>query len=146
MVSSMFAFNEKRGFQDFGRALRSSDAEYIRHNARSNALSLLRAWRERGDRAHLLRYEDLILSPRESVDGLLSYLDLERDDAAANGMIEALSERSDRNEWHRTTDDPKASIGRWQRDLSPELQRVCEQALGPILEQFGYAPRPYVGA
>jgi hypothetical protein len=146
MVSSQFAFDAKRGFDGFGRRRSTTDSEHVERLAQRGVSGLLASWRERGDRAHLLRYEDLILSPRESVDGLLSYLDLERDDAAANGMIEALSERSDRNEWHRTTDDPKASIGRWQRDLSPELQRVCEQALGPILEQFGYAPRPYVGA
>ena len=41
-------------------------------------------------------------------------------------------------EAHRTTPDAEASVGRWQRDLDPDLQRLCESAFGPALETFGY--------
>jgi hypothetical protein len=146
MVSSMFAFNRKRGFEAFGRDSRSSDTEYIEQNARSNALSLVRAWHQRCDRAHLLRYEDLILEPRETARGLLEYLGLDSGTDGAETMLAALTERSDKTEWHRTTADSRRSIGRWRTDLNEELQRVCETALGPALEEFGYSDRAYASA
>ena len=42
-------------------------------------------------------------------------------------------------EWHRTTADPAASIGRWRRDLTAEARQACEQALASELQIFGYA-------
>jgi hypothetical protein len=39
---------------------------------------------------------------------------------------------------HRTTAARDASIGRWRTDLDEELQRTCQDVLGPALESFGY--------
>jgi hypothetical protein len=40
---------------------------------------------------------------------------------------------------HRTADQPDASIGRWRRDLSPELAGICNEVLAPVLTEFGYS-------
>src|SRR5262249_41369779 len=40
---------------------------------------------------------------------------------------------------HRTSTDPAASIGRWQRDLTPDQIQTCEVAFGPLLRAFDYA-------
>ena len=53
-------------------------------------------------------------------------------------MAAALSARGPETEWHRTTPDPRASIGRWREDLSEEARRACEHALAPELQTFGY--------
>ena len=38
----------------------------------------------------------------------------------------------------RRATTPAKSIGRWQTDLEPSLQAVCEEAFGEALEVFGY--------
>jgi hypothetical protein len=146
MVSSMFAFDAKRGFDGFGRLRTTSDEEHIEQLGRKGVTRLLESWRQRSNRAHLLRYEDLVLEPRRTVQDLLAYLELEATEEAADAMLGALGERSGQNEWHRTTSDPKASIGRWRHDLSEDLQEVCERALAPALDEFGYSGKTYVEA
>jgi hypothetical protein len=39
---------------------------------------------------------------------------------------------------HRTSPDIAASIGRWRRDLSPELQERSCEILEEVLAGFGY--------
>ena len=53
-------------------------------------------------------------------------------------MAEALVAREPETEWHRTTPDPRASIGRWKDDLGENARRACERALAPELQAFGY--------
>ena len=64
------------------------------------------------------------------------------DDACPDTAAASTTERTDDSDRHRTTADPRSSIGRWRHDLSPELQQECEAALAPALEAFGYEPRP----
>jgi hypothetical protein len=40
---------------------------------------------------------------------------------------------------HITSHTAAHSIGRWRRDLSPALQRICRESLGDGLDAFGYA-------
>ena len=85
MVSSMFAFNAKRGFQGFRRGSAGSDAEFIAENLGGSATALARAWESRSGRAHLVRYEDLIQRPAETVESLLGYLGLEASSERGRG-------------------------------------------------------------
>ncbi len=144
MVSSMFAFDAERGFDGFGGRT-GSDKDRITEAGKEVA-RLLDSWRERSDRAHLVRYEDLITRPHETARSLLAYLDLKPDERAVEKMLRALDERTDQTEWHRTTDDPKSSIGRWREDLDDDLRRACDEALGPELEAFGYSRETCVSA
>jgi len=139
LLSSVLAFNEKRGYQAFGREQRDSDADYIRSTLRRSAESLLNRWRSREQTAHLVRYEDLVLDPSGTLSQLLRYLDLDHSNRAVERTIERAQNASG-TEHHRTVSDPAASIGRWRRDLSEELQLVCAEALDPVLGQFGYEP------
>jgi hypothetical protein len=139
LLSSVLAFNEKRGYQAFGREQRDSDADYIRSTLRRSAESLLNRWRSREQTAHLVRYEDLVLDPSGTLSQLLRYLELDHSNRAVERTIERAQNASG-TEHHRTVSDPAASIGRWRRDLSEELQLVCAEALDPVLDQFGYEP------
>jgi hypothetical protein len=138
MVSSILAFDAKRGFHGFGRRPSLTDAEYIERLG-IRAAGLIRSWQERRDRSYLLRYEDLILRPAETIEGINRYLGYEVPPGTAEAMLDGLRARGPETERHSTSADAEASIGRWRRDLDPELQRACHEAFGEALEVFGYS-------
>jgi hypothetical protein len=135
MVASTFAFNEKRGFQGFGRGRAASDADYVRGIVADSVGELVAAWRARRDGAHLLRYEDLIRSPRETVAAAFEFLGLESGEETVDAAIATLGEPE--SEVHRTATADQ-SVDRWQRDLAPDVRDACETALGAALREFGY--------
>ena len=137
MVASMFAYNTKRGREGFRRELFEDDAAYVVKEIKGGVASLAATWNARRDTAHLVRYEDLLLDPQNTIDALLGYLGLEGG-RHAEAMATALSARDPETEFHRTTPDPRASIGRWREDLSEGARRACEEALAPELKAFGY--------
>lgn len=136
MLSSILAFNRKRGYRAFGRDRVVSDAEYVRKHLRNSAQALLERRRAHAEVVHLIRYEDLIASPESELAAALAYLELDGDANRVRQMIEAAGRQSAAG--HRTTPDPEASIGRWRQDLSPELIEVCAHELGEALAGFGY--------
>jgi hypothetical protein len=140
MLCSVIAFNKKRGWEAFGRAEASDDAEYVQTTVANSAKRLLRRLRERGDAAHLVRYEDLILKPEATLGAMMEYLGLEASEEAIAATLARADEDSPKVDDHRTTDKASASIDRWKRDLSPELAEVCAEVLDPVLTEFGYEP------
>ena len=139
MVASMFAYNEKRGREGFRRDKFEDDAEYVLREIKGGVASLAAAWEERRERAHLVRYEDLVLDPGNTIAALLAHLGLDPAADAVDAMVSALEARDEETEFHRTTPDPRSSIGRWRRDLDGGARRACEQALAGELRAFGYA-------
>jgi hypothetical protein len=137
MVSSILAFDAKRGFHGFGRRPSFTDAEYIERLGTRTA-GLIKSWQERRDRSYLLRYEDLILRPAETIENINAYLGHEVPPGTAKAMLDGLRARGPETERHSTSPDAEASIGRWRRDLDPDLQRVSHEAFGEALEVFGY--------
>lgn len=137
MICSIIAYNAKRNRQSFGRETVSSDEEFV-ESIRVYALNLLRGYRTWSEAVHLLRYEDLLLRPIETLTSLLEYLDLQSTPSIAEGMIERASNETPGMRQHRTSPDLDRSIGRWRRDLSPPLQATCQKVLGEVLEEFGY--------
>ena len=138
VATSMFAFNEKRGVQGFGRDRADSDEQFILRELRRSADALARCWRERSGAAHLVRYEDMVLRPEETAEGVLAHLGLERTPQIVGRMIDSLGARMAETEGHRTSPAPEASIGRWRHDLPDELKELCARAFGDALEEFGY--------
>jgi len=142
ILCSVIAFNHKRGYAAFGRGKAGSDEEYVETVLRSSAEWLKRRLDERGDAIHLIRYEDLIEEPAATVGEMMRYLGL----GGGDEEVAAIVERAERDgpvvDEHRTSEKVSASIGRWKRDLPPELVRVCAEVLDPVLVQFGYEPTP----
>jgi Sulfotransferase family len=136
----MFSYNEKRGRPGFRRDEAASDSEYVLTRVGPRVVAIADAWRRRAEQAHLLRYEDLVLRPEETVRALVAHLGLDASDAAVRPMLASLADRDSGSEGHRTVTDPAESIGRWRRDLSREVIEACGAALGPSLEAFGYEP------
>jgi hypothetical protein len=137
VVCSILDYNAKQRFVTFGRENVRSDEEFI-ERIRLHALALLHNYESRTWQVHLLRYEDLILHPVETLDALLDYLGLTPTLAMVEGMIERASEETILMRKHRTSSDPARSIGRWRRDLDASLQAACQDAFGDVLRGFGY--------
>jgi hypothetical protein len=139
MLCSIFAFNAKRGYKAFGRDRVSTDEDYIL-KLRADAEMLLRAWKRREKDSYLLRYEDIILRQDETLRSVLSYLELPSDADTIRRMIEGAQARTPEFQtYHRTSPDSKQSVGRWRRDLDPQLQILCRESFNDILSEFGYA-------
>lgn len=145
---SMLAFDAIRDYSDFGRADGKSEEEYIQNEVQSMALDMTRSWTSRRDRAHLVRYEDLVLQPVETMTRLLEYLELDRSVDVVNGMLNQASEEVAELpgavtdpylvEIHRTIPDPKETIGRWKRECDDSRADLFWNVLGDCLEEFGY--------
>jgi hypothetical protein len=137
MLCSVFAYNEKRGVTGFGRAQEGSDVEYVSRLGRW-AASLAQAWERRRDRAHVVRYEDLVLDPQPALTAALDYSGLDASPRTVKSMVEELDVEIPELREHPTSKSAGSSIGRWRSELPPELQAASEEAFGSVLELFGY--------
>jgi hypothetical protein len=135
IVCSILAFGKKRGQPSFGRERHPSDEEFVR-SFRAPLERLLESWRKRHEMGRLVRYEDLIERPVESLCEIFEYLEL--DSSAAHGIVARARDERTELELHRTSRDPASSMGRWREDLEPNLQEACVRSFGDVLEQFGY--------
>jgi hypothetical protein len=138
VVSSMLAFNAKQGRTVFGRPSLRSDEEFVRFIRNGPVRLISESWSKRRDRAHLIRYEDLIRHPEETLRGVLAYLELDHADATIEGMINRAAQENPEMHRHRTSGEVSSSIGRWRQSLDPGLQEACTEAFADVLEQFGY--------
>jgi hypothetical protein len=137
MFCSIRAFNARRGYPDFGRESVDSEAEHIDFLA--GPLEVIRRyWEARRDHIHLLRYEDLVTRPHKALRGLFEYLGVD----ASPGRVAAAIREADKDAaetcGHRTTASAGDSVGRWERDLEPELCGRIEEKLAGSLTAFGY--------
>jgi hypothetical protein len=137
MVASTFAFNAKRGYLAFGRQEFSSDEEYVRR-LEFEVREMQVACEQRAADSLLVRYEDLVRSPHECLATILEYLHLDRGRTVVDAMVAGIAATPELR-FHRTSSDGNSSIGRWQGDLDPQLQRICEESFASALAQFGYA-------
>ena len=123
---------------DRARGGAETDAEFANFLRNSTIRNLSRSWPKRKDRAHLIRYEDLITRPAETLQGVLAYLEVDASSAVVDGMIDRASAENPEMKRHLTSSDVSTSLGRWKSSLSPELQTVANSAFGDVLQQFGY--------
>jgi Sulfotransferase family len=137
MLCSVRAFNAKRRNLGFGRHLAASEREYI-FNVGREAQRLLNSWKNRSARACLVRYEDLVLRPMETLVTVLKYLGLESTTSRIHEMVTKASLVTPELREHRTTVDTRTSVGRWRTDLDSPSQLLCEEVFGSLMKEFGY--------
>jgi Sulfotransferase family len=148
MALSILAFDRKRGFPGFGRPEGASDADYMRGGLRAMVADLLRGWRMRKDRAHLVRYEDLVQRPRETIKAMLDYLGVEASPARVDEVFDhgqeqilslpGFSYEPSEIAAHRTLADLQATIGRWRSEADREFIALSDEVFGEALREFGY--------
>jgi len=138
VLSSMLAFNVKQGFRAFGPEHVTSDEEFAQYLRNTTIKQLSRSWPRRQDRAHLIRYEELMTDTEGVLRGVLRYLELDDSPATIAGMVARASEENENSRRHRTSAGAGASLGRWRESLAPSVQAVCNEAYADVLQQFGY--------
>jgi hypothetical protein len=136
VICSIFAFNAKRNTISFGRERFTSDEEYVAYIGKG-AERLLEAWKSRSAVSHLVRYEDLVNNPMETLDSMLEYLALDRRSEIVERMVGSAFQNP-RFDCHRTSRSVEESVGRWRSELPPSLRRVCHEAFGRVLAELGY--------
>ena len=138
MTCSILAYNRKRGYDGFGRDRAASDVEYV-HRLRTDASRLLDRWKERSEHAFLLRYEDLIRHPEQTLARILAYLDVASDEATVQEVLTtARSLTPDAQAQHSTSASAGDSVGRWRQEMEPALQEASHEAFSDLLSAFGY--------
>jgi hypothetical protein len=135
MICSWLAYGERRGVRDPNQ----SEEDYVRRWGEA-VTTVVRHWERRSGKAHLLRYEDLLLEPHLTIEALLRYLGVDSDAAIVDELASNLSSKSPELDEHLTSESPAASVGRWKRDLSPALRDLCHEVFATHLEVFGYEP------
>ena len=134
MWTSMKAYNERKGYGDFGRERAGSDEQWL-FDVRAGAIQLVEATRKRGGSARVVRYEDLVTDPAAALAPVVGYLGLDASQAAIDAMIAAGQTDI---ATHRTSESPAASIGRWRSDLTEPEQALANAAFEEVLANFGY--------
>jgi hypothetical protein len=121
----------------FGRENVATDIEFL-GELRAAADILMSLHQQRGDAAYLLRYEDLILKPQDTLFELFNFLDVDASAATVDSVLGRASMETDAMAGHRTTKNGHQSVGRWRQDLDPEMQEVCVEIFDDVLVEFGY--------
>ncbi len=148
MACSILAFDRKRGYSGFGHPEGKSDTDYVRDELASMASDLVQSWRTRGERGHLLRYEDLASEPARVVADLLEYLEVEASQQTVENVLALAAEPApdlpgtskDASELdaHRTAPDLGSSIGRWRREPDEAFRELLTDVFREPLLEFGY--------
>ncbi len=81
---------------------------------------------------HLLKYQDLVTDPEDTVCKALDYLGLVIGKACQRAI-----EANVIFPFHGTSKTPAESMGRWQRDLSPEEADSIHARCRPLMERMG---------
>jgi hypothetical protein len=138
MVASILAYNERRGLQYFGRADWGSDEEFVR-SLHESLDHIVNSWRKAKETTFLLKYEDLVRSPRQTLEHLLDYVGVESQADVVEHMLRAdAADQSTARTAHQTSVSAEDSIGRWQRDLSDPVREACQGTFGDLLAELGY--------
>jgi len=129
VVASMIAFGDRSGPWGFGRSPGQTDDVWMAGLIRTFA-ARIDTMLARSTGSTLLRYEDFARNLHPTADHLGQLFGVRLDADAA------LAQRPPN---HITAASTEESIGRWRRDLAPDLADAIWSVLGPRLEALGYA-------
>jgi hypothetical protein len=147
MACSMLAFGRKRvGLPEHdGDGDEDATADFIVSLAPAVA-RLVAYVRERGEAAHVVRYEDLVTAPADTLAWMLSHIGVSAEAEVVEAAVDAATASTPELSAHRTSPDSAASIGRHADELSPALLQAADEAFGPALDLFGYERQAWTTA
>ena len=136
MACSMLSFlgdswREKN--YDSDRALREIIAPWVGY--------LVSGWRARAEQAHLVRYEDLVFAPEETVSSVFDYLKIDSSERTVEEVLRAASDGAGFTA-HGTSASLENTVGRWSRAEDAAFRDMLNEVLQDALVEFGYAEAP----
>jgi hypothetical protein len=138
-LASMLAWNRRAGRALF--TLGSGAVEDAARHLSAYTQAVLRNWTARQERSLLIRYEDVVSNPSETLTRLFEHVGVDASPETVASVLEQASvaapgfQRS-----HRTTPSTEASLGRWRRDIDPSLWSLLDETFVDELEAW-YAGR-----
>lgn len=131
-VKELLLVRDPRDVHCSRRAFWSDSAESSFQNLKTVQASILPIYEADHHDLHVVRYEDLIQHPTETLSHISTYLGLSHPiefNPDSEGKIFSS---------HGTSADPVSSIGRWKHELSAEECAAFSNSFKPFLEAFGY--------
>lgn len=125
-------FNERRGYNSFGRQADDSDQDYLHRfiDTRVAEMQLLQSVRN-DEHKLIVQYEDLASDLAGQARRIGDWLGVEL-------RPELVEKQRDSFQHHITSGSAENSVTRWKRELPDEINRQFVERLGPELEHFGY--------
>jgi hypothetical protein len=96
------------------------------------------------DKVRINRYENLVLRPRETLQGICEFLQLDWQESMLDFHLAQSAQRGRLKEYLHNMwanlDRPvmTSSIGQWKENLKPSELRTVEHEVGALLSVFGY--------
>lgn len=127
----------------------------VRENDKSPWLILTRQWRKLAtlsycyeqrfpERVHVVRYEDLVQSPRETVTGICEFLDVEMDETTLDpsNFVDGAGEQWLQNTSHgeSSASFDTSAIDKWRDVLADREAEYVEQLCYATMRTYGYEP------
>ncbi len=137
MACSMLAYAEKKGTRGFGPAGGSIE-DMIRWLSFRGTSGLVDYMQRRGRRLHVVRYEDLVADPGETLTAVLKHIGVSAGPDTVAVMLEKHAAQDDRRANHATTDSAVSSVGRWRHELTASQKDLAETLFRPHLGALGY--------
>jgi hypothetical protein len=133
ILQSIWAFNRKRGTTSFSVQPDESERDFALRflDERRRRLRVLLELAPDDPAATIVRYEDMILDLPGVAARLSSRLGVRLDAPAV------LAQQKDFAD-HMSSRGPRASIGRWRREMAPEIQLLFATEIGRELQALGY--------
>ena len=100
VICSQKAFRVKRTKARRSQGFKS-DKEWICEFEQGAIQPLLQRWRQRSREVHLVRYEDLIMSPNQTLTNLFNYLGLDNSSSIVNTILQTASTDTSMLKKHR---------------------------------------------
>jgi hypothetical protein len=147
VACSTIAMDARRGYVGSGREAGMTDEDYVRVVQRRMATDIRRAWESRRAGAHLVRYEDMVRRPHDTVADVLGFLEMDAPPAVVDRLVGLAAQDvpdlpgttfdAELVQAHRSPRSLEDSIGQW-RERDDAFRAVLDEALGDALTAFGY--------
>lgn len=133
MYCSMVQFSQQRRTDDFGWQPQHAD-EYMEVVA-GRVDQLRVSFESRTKTPPVVRYEDLLTKPRDTLQQLLTNMGLAVDSDTIEKMCSVMNKQV---EGHQTSENADASMQRWEKELNRKQRRRINDLLYHSLSTFGY--------
>jgi hypothetical protein len=137
ILLSARAFDKKRGYPGFHNRPFNTDLDVVKFY-KQRAYRSLANMNRRVDPVHrfIVLYENLALQPNAQLTSILGWLGLDASPAIVASCCNRAASLEDGT--HTTTTSLASSVGRWQSEMSPELNSLFVIHFAALMRRFGY--------